>query len=31
LVVLPRAHPAFGWPATEVLLDHIVTSLGRLT
>jgi AcrR family transcriptional regulator len=31
LVVLPRANPAFGWPATEVLLDHIVTSLGRLT
>ncbi|MEV7627155.1 TetR/AcrR family transcriptional regulator [Actinoplanes sp. NPDC089786] len=31
LVVLPRARPAFDWPATEVLLDHIVTSLGRLT
>ena len=30
LVVLPVAHPAFAWPATEVLLDHIVTSLGRL-
>ena len=31
LVVLPRAHPAFAWPATEELLDHIVTSVGRLT
>ena len=31
LVVLPRAHPAFAWPATEVLLDDIVTRLGRLT
>jgi len=31
LVVLPRATPAFAWPATEVLLDRMVTSLGRLT
>ena len=31
LVVLPRATPVFAWPATEVLLDRIVTSLGRLT
>ena len=31
LVVLPRAHPAFAWPATEGLLDDIVTRLGRLS
>ncbi|AGL15575.1 transcriptional regulatory protein [Actinoplanes sp. N902-109] len=30
LVVLPRATPAFDWPATEVLLDRIITSLAHL-
>jgi AcrR family transcriptional regulator len=30
LVVLPRATPAFDWPATEVLLDRIVAGLARL-
>jgi AcrR family transcriptional regulator len=30
LVVLPRATPAFAWPATEVLLDRIIISTGRL-
>lgn len=31
LVVLPRATPAFAWPATEALLDRIVTNLARLS
>ncbi|GAB7049396.1 TetR/AcrR family transcriptional regulator [Catenuloplanes indicus] len=31
LVVLPRATPAFAWPATEALLDRIILTTAHLT